>query len=357
MKRKGYLYPKLCDIDLIETAIYKASNGKRKRRDVRRILNNSHKYALDIQEKLLNKTFEPSDFRTMVHYDGIRRKERIIYKPPYFPDQIVHWCIYLVLRDWLYAGFYKYACGSIPGRGVHYGKAAVEKWLKSDRKNTKYYLKMDVRKFYPSVKAEPLMRKLRTKIKDEDLLNIIHNILIKNDGLPIGMLLSQVFANFFLTDFDYYVKQDLGAKYYIRYMDDMVIFGSNKKKLHKMRREISERLAVDGLSLKDNWQVCKLSKEPLDFMGFRFYQDHTTLRKSVMLRITRKVRKVGHKDVPTRHDAQAVISYLGWVKHSDSYKLFITWIRPYLHIQQLKDIIRRSSRNENLQFRICNQAG
>lgn len=138
---------------------------------------------------------------------------------------------------------YEFSCGSVPCRGVHYGKRFIKQWVMQDRKNTKYYLKMDVRKFYPSVKPDRVMEKLRRVFKDYRLLNLIGLILSKADGLPIGMLLSQVFANFFMTDVDHYIKQELKAVHYVRYMDDMVVFGRNKKELHKMRVAIAAKLA------------------------------------------------------------------------------------------------------------------
>ena len=243
---------------------------------------------------------------------------------------------------------YGLSCGSIPGRGIHYGKRFVERWVRTDRKNTKYYLKMDVRHFYPSVDKRMLMEKLERKFKDPRLLALIQVILDNGDGLPIGILLSQVFANFYLSSLDFAIKQKYGERYYIRYMDDMVVFSPNKKHLHALRRSIDKELHGLGLTMKRNWQVCKFDAEPLDYMGFRFYRDRTTLRRSIMLRITRTVRRVDAKGKnATNRDACAVISYLGWIKHSDSYGLYAKWVKPYLHIQRLKSIIRRNQRERN----------
>ena len=347
MKRKGHLYPIVYEKDTIRKAILSASKGKRHRKDVRRILENIDEYVNVLHEELKEGRFKPNDYQTETVIDGSRNKKREIFKPKFFPDQVVHWCIYLAIREWIYRGMYVFSCGSVPNRGVHYGKKYIKKWIDTDRKNTKYYLKMDVRKFYPSIKADRLMPKLERRIKDRRLLDLIAEILSKADGLPIGMLLSQVFANFFLNDVDMYIKQELKAVYYLRYMDDMVILGRNKKELHAMRRAIAAKLEENGLQMKGNWQVCRLDKEPLDFMGFRFYRGYVTLRRSIMLRITRKVRKVGRKGrFATYGDACAVISYLGWIRHSNSHGLFVKWIKPYLHIGTLKNIVRRAQREE-----------
>lgn len=244
----------------------------------------------------------------------------------------------------LMKSMYEFTCGSIPNRGVHYGKRYVRKWLDNDRKNTKYYLKMDVQKFYPSVCIDKLNGKFRRKIKDEKTLNLIALMLKECNGLPIGILISQWFANYDLQGLDYFIKQDLKAKHYIRYMDDMVIFGANKKELHRMRSEITKYLENEKLVLKGNWQVCKLDVEPLDFMGFRFYRNKTILRRSIMLRITRKAKSIYKKQKPTYKDAAGMTSYMGWIKHSDSKFLRAKWIDPYINLKKLKKVIRKESK-------------
>jgi len=354
MKRYGYIYEKICNKENIRRAILRASKGKRYRKDVQKILADMAKYIKQIQDMLINETYVPSDYRIDTIREGIEKKERIIYKPNFYPDQVVQWAIMLELSPILSDSMYEFTCGSIPNRGVHYGKRYVEKWIKTDRKNTKYYLKLDISKFYPSVDIEILKNKIERKIKDKKLLNLIYAILDKEEkGLPIGILVSQWFANFYLQDLDYYIKQNLKAVHYIRYMDDMIIFGRNKKELHKIRKTITEFLIIEKLSLKSNWQLYKLDKEALDFMGFRFFRNKTILRKSIMLRITRKVKKVSKKHKLNFHDSCGVVSYLGWIKHSDSFWLFQKWIQPYLRIQILKEIIKNHmkerSKNEKLQ--------
>lgn len=355
MKRKGNLYDKMCDKQLVITAIENASHGKRHHSHVRRILREKDRYAEKILQMLQTESFEPSPYIPATIKEGSWRKQREISKPRFYPDQVIHWCIYLVLKPWLFQRFYALNMGSIPGRGVHEGKRHIEKWVRNDRKNTKYYLKMDVTKFYPSIKADYLMAKLRKIIKDERFLRLNERILRMSDGLPIGMLLSQVYANYFLTETDFFIKQQLGAKYYLRYMDDMVIFGPNKKALHRMRKEIEENIGKIGLRLKGNWQVCRFEKEPLDFMGFRFYRDRTTIRRSIMLRLTEHVRR-SDSEKCSYHLAASVLSYLGWVKCTDSHTLYERQIMPYLHVQKLKNIIRRRD-HEKLQGKIHREAG
>lgn len=349
MKRKANLYKSMLNIEDIKYAMKMAAKGKRRYPHVQRILANEDKYAQKVLGILEARSFCPSPYTHETIRENSCKKTRDVSKPRYFPDQVVHWSIYQVLRPWLFKRFYALSCGSVPGRGVHYGKRFVERWVVRNRKHTKYYLKMDVQKFYQSIQPDKLMVKLRRVIKDEEFLAINERILSMDSGLPIGMLLSQVYANYFLTDFDFWVKQELGAKYYIRYMDDMVIFGNNKRKLHEMRRKITERLNQDGLRLKPNWQVCRFDKEPLDFMGFRFFRGHTILRKSIMHAITRKCRKAGKRSYRMPPSmAASIMSYMGWLKHADTYRLYRERIRPFMRIRTARRVLRRAAKGKEV---------
>jgi len=346
MKRVGFLWENIVDIDTILVAMQCAAKGKTKRGDVKRVLKEKEKYAKKIQEMLVSWSFEPTPYKVASIRDGSKNKERTIYKPRYYPDQIIHWAVYLSIAPVVYRGMYEFCCGSVPKRGVHYGKKFIERWMRSDRKNTKYYLQLDITKFYPSIKIPILLEKLRRKIKDEKALKLIEKILSQLEELPIGILLSQTFANFYLEEFDHWLKEKEKVKYYVRYMDDMLIFGANKKKLHETRKRITERLDAIGLKLKDNWQLRRTDKEPPDIMGFRFYRTHTKLRKSLMHRMIRRINRINHKSSLSRKDASAIISYLGWIKNSDSHWLYTERIAPYVDISYCKKVIRRASRCE-----------
>lgn len=351
MKRYGFIYERICDIENIKAAIYNASKRKRKRPSVAKILKNVDYYAEEIRQMLVNKTYTPAPYREFTIKDGATQKERVIYCPVFYPDQIIHWALMLQIEPYIMKSMYNYTCGSIPGRGAHYGKRYLRRVLDNDRKNTKYCLKLDIRKFYPSINNEKLKEAFSRKFKDKNTLWLINAIIDSHSqGVPIGNYTSQWFANFFLQELDNLIKQELKVKYYIRYMDDMVLLGRNKKELHKARRIIAEYLASLGLTLKENYQVFRVDKRDIDFLGFRFYRHKTTLRKRNALRIRRRVKKAYKKKKITYKDAAAIISYLGWIKHSDSHYYFITYIKPYINIKKLKEVIRNESRK---QFTAC----
>jgi hypothetical protein len=130
----------------------------------------------------------------------------------------------------------------------------------------------------------------------------------------------------------------------MRYMDDMVLLGNNKKELHKVKNSLDILLKPMGLKLKSNWQVFRVDKRDIDFLGFRFYRNKTILRKRNALRIRRRIQKTYKKPKIEYKDASAIISYLGWIKHSNSHKYYEKYIKPYINIKALKKVIKNESK-------------
>jgi len=344
MKRIGHLYEAIYEVENIKLAIRKASLGKRHHKEVKRILENIDAYALKIHKMLKYKTYKPSPYTVATIKDGANQKERTISKPKFYPDQIIHWSLMLIIEPIFMKGMYRYNCGSIPNRGTSFGQNAMRKWISNDRKNTKYCLKMDVSKFYPTVSNAILKESMRTKFKDNDVLWLIDSIIDSAEGLPIGNYTSQWFANFFLTKLDHYIKTLNGTVYYVRYVDDLVILGPNKKKLHKARIEIVKQLNLIGLDMKDNWQVFKVDSRPIDFLGVKFYRNHTTLRRRNYLRIKRRLKRIGNKPKPTIKDYSAVISYWGWIKRTNSYNFYHKHVKPYISITECRKAVSKNGK-------------
>lgn len=348
MKRVGYIFEKICDIDNIRWAIMESSRKKRKRQSVKKILSHMDKYAREIQALLREKTYTPAPYTEKTIMDGICKKVRTIHKPHYYPDQIIHWALMLQIQPLIMRGMYEYSCGSVPGRGTALGQKMLRRWLDKDYKGTKYCLQIDITKFYPSIQNEFLKRKFRRIIKDKGCLWLIDTIIDSHQGLPIGNYTSPWFANFYLQDLDHFIKEKLGIKYYIRYADDMILLGPNKKKLHKAQKEIEKFLKKEGLRLKDNWQVYKVSGRPIDFLGLRFFRDKTILRKRTALRIKRRMAKIRKKGYLGYKDACAVVSYWGWLKRSNSYQFYHKYVKPIVSIGYAKKVVSMHDKAHNL---------
>lgn len=350
MKRTGNFYEKIYETENIREAIKNSAKKKKKRRkrNVAYVLNNQDKAIKLIQEMLINKSYVPKQSKTVRRKEGPRQKERDISFPIYYPDQIIHWALMQVIQPIIMKGMYEFSCSGIPVRGNLYGARYVEKHIRKDHKNTKYCLQMDIKKYYENINTSILKRKFRKKIKDPKALWLIDSIIDAHpNGLPIGNYTSSWFGNFYLEELDHYIKEVLHIKYYVRNMDDMVLFSNNKKKLHKARKAIAEFIQPLDLTLKENWQVFRIDERPLDFLGFRFYREKTTLRRKNSLRIRRRVKRASKKSKPSLSDARAILSYMGWIKHSNSYYFYCKYIKPYVNIKQLKEVVSYASRKHN----------
>ena len=116
MKRYGYLFEKIVDIQNIEIAIHNASKRKKNRHSVKMVLKNPTKYALAIQEMLVNGTWKPSKYYISIITDNSSGKTRTIFKPKFYPDQIIHWAIMQItqsifIKAWIFTAADQYQEG------------------------------------------------------------------------------------------------------------------------------------------------------------------------------------------------------------------------------------------------------
>lgn len=141
-------------------------------------------------------------------------------------------------------------------KGIHKAAQDIKRVLRKDTVNTQYCLKLDIKKFYPSIDHEILKSIVRRKIKDTRVLKLLDEIIDSAPGVPIGNYLSQYFANLYLAYFDHWIKECKKIKYYFRYADDIVIFSKDKESLHTLIKVIIEYLNINlKLTVKSNYQV------------------------------------------------------------------------------------------------------
>jgi hypothetical protein len=312
MKRKGNLYQQLCSRENIEAAFVAASKGKAKYAEVIAINNDPEKYINELQLMLVNKTFKTSEYEVFTKISG--NKIREIYKLPFFPDRIVHHCIIQVVQKLWMSVLIRDTFSTIPGRGIHDGVRRV-KYAMKDVENTRYCLKCDVRKYYPSIDHEILKSIIRRKIKDAEFLDLLDQIIDSASGIPIGNYVSQWFGNLYLAYFDHFIKEDLRCRYYFRYCDDLVILGSNKKELHAHIIAINHYLIENlSLKLKSNYQVFPTDQRGLDFLGYRFFHGYTLVRKRIVKAMKHRLNK-----------PKSMSSYWGWLKHANTHNLTIKY--------------------------------
>ncbi len=310
MKRKNNIYQQIYSMDNLILADAKARKGKAEQYGIKVFDRDKESNLLKLQQMLINKTYKTSAYSTFLIYEP---KEREVFRLPYYPDRITHHAIMNHLERVFTNTFTTDTYSCIKHKGIHGAARAVNKSLK-DVEGTTYCLKLDIKKFYPNIDHDVLKSLLRRKFKDQDLLWLLDEIIDSADGVPIGNYLSQYLANFYLTYFDHWIKEDKRVKYYFRYADDIVIFSDNKPYLHQMLSDIKDYLSQHlKLIVKDNYQVFPVADRGVDFVGYVFFHTHTLLRKSIKQSFARMIAN-------RRSDA-SISSYYGWAKHCNSKNL------------------------------------
>lgn len=310
MKRINNLYEQIYNMENLILADSIARKGKLNQPGVIAHDRNREANIFKIHCMLRDKTYRTSQYTTFTIFEP---KERLIFRLPYFPDRITHHAIMNIMEPVFVSVFTADTFSCIKTRGIHAASKAIKEALK-DIDGTKYCLKLDITKFYPSIDHGILKSLLRKKIKDNDLLWLLDEIIDSTDGLPIGNYLSQYLANFYLTYFDHWIKEEKRVKYYFRYADDLVILADNKPYLHQLLSEIRAYLNDNlKLSIKSNYQVFPVESRGIDFVGYVFRHSHVLLRKTIKQNFARSIAKNKNK--------QSVASYYGWAIHCDSINL------------------------------------
>jgi RNA-directed DNA polymerase len=316
MKRKGKMFEKMCSMENLELAYINARKGKLRTYGVKMFEKDKENNLRVLQTDLLSLNFKTSKYHTFtINEYG---KDRVISRLPFYPDRIVHHLLMLELENIWVKVFIRNTYACIKGRGIHDGLSRVVSSL-NDTENTQYCLKIDVRKFYPSINHDILKQIIRKKIKDNDLLFVLDEIIDSSDGVPIGNYLSQYFANLYLAYFDHYMKEVQQVKCYHRYADDIVILHSDKNYLHALLVNISDYFNENlKLTVKHNYQIFPVKSRGIDYLGYKTFHTHTLLRKSIKQRMFRSLRNVTQTKLPLK-----LAAYNGWMVHCNSHNLRI----------------------------------
>lgn len=317
LKRHSNLFEKIIDIDNLYLAHKNARKGKTHYADVQKVDTDPEVYIEHLHFLLSEGLFETSPYDMFVKLD--KGKEREIYKLPYYPDRIVHWAIVQVLEPIWIGCISRRSFSSIPGRGIHDGLRQLHKAM-ADKGNAQYCLKLDIKKFYPSIRHDLMKQVVRHKVKDGRLLALLDEIIESmggDRGVPIGNYLSQYFGNLFLSSFDRFVEDKGYHHRYFRYCDDIVVLGRTKQELHALFREMEcfLRQKLD-LSVKGNWQVFPTFVRGVDFLGYRSFGGYTLVRKRTVKSLKQTMRTKQGDDLK-----RSLASYNGWLSHADCFNL------------------------------------
>lgn len=327
MKRYGDLYRQITDYDNLKLAHKNAQRGKRHYPEVVKVNAREDEYLTALQRQLQDKTFINSKYKTFTKRGT--KKDRVIYKLPYYPDRIVHHAIMNVCEPIWQRSLIRDTYAALKGRGIHDGVKRFKTFLQ-DRENTRYCFKFDIKKFYPSIDNDILFNQiLPKKIKCKDTLWLLGQIAYSTKGLPIGNYLSQIWGNLYLSPFDWFIKQDKRIRYYSRYCDDLVVLSNNKQFLQDLKCECMGWL-TDNLNLlvKENWQIFPRFDRPIDYLGYVFCDGYTLIRKDIVKRFKSKIINIKKKWKHLSHTKiiNTVMSYYGWFCHADAWKLWNKYV-------------------------------
>lgn len=320
MKGIDGLFDKIGSIDNLKIADEKARRGKKNTYGVKIHDKNREQNIINLHHLLISGKYRTSTYNIFKIYEP---KEREIYRLPYYPDRIVHHAIMNILEPIWMSVFTCDTYSCIKGRGIHAAAKKISRDLHYNQDNTKYCLKLDIRKYYPSIDHDALKHIIRKKIKDKKLLVLLDEIIDSAPGLPIGNYLSQYLANLYLAYFDHDIKELKNIKYYYRYADDIVILSANKQELHDLINYINEYFIRLKLTVKQNWQIFPVNSRGVDFVGYVFFHDYTLLRKRIKKSFCKKVYKIqkSSKSYSNKEINMVLSPWLGWVKYCNSKSL------------------------------------
>lgn len=337
------VYDLIFSMENLYMAYEDASRGRRYNKDVLMYSQDTWAQLRELRDRILAGEYEIDRYYIFYVYEP---KKRMIMSIA-FEHRIVQWAIYRVLNPILVKGYIADSYGCIPGRGALSAMLCLKRWVEyvSRKGRTWYYLKLDISKYFYRISHPVLLRILRKKIKDERLLRILEGIIncrhtpfglppgkapgevpledrLYDVGMPIGNLLSQMFANLYLNELDQFCKRVLGIKFFVRYMDDVIILCDSKEQL-RIWEELISAFLISELELMLNNKSCiRPISQGIEFVGYRVWNNRVVLRKSTTLKIKRNlkgIRKAYHDYLITTEKAsQTFQSYVGMLKHTNS---------------------------------------
>jgi len=244
-----------------------------------------------------------------------------------FRDRVVHQALNNIIEpifERIFIGD-SYACRK--GKGTLAGVEKMTYYLNKNLAKNKetFCLKMDVKKYFYSIDHYALKTLLNKKIRCKRTLKLLNIIIDSTDnpGIPVGNLTSQLFANIYLNPLDHFIKETLGAKHYVRYMDDMIILHKDKRQLWLWLNGIKNFLETE-LRLKLNKKTSVFNvKRGIDFLGYRQFPKCRILRKRIMTKNYKKFKKFAHGNVSKEKIKKSLASLQGLCKHCRAEKVLI----------------------------------
>ena len=328
-KRHGNLYEQMFTLDALHAAHLRSRDRKRKRAAVRKFEQNLGANLQKLHDELQAGTYAPRPYKTFYVFEP---KPRLIHAP-HFRDVVVQQAMYAVLYPLVDSRLCFESYGCRKNKGTHRAADRAQQFLRESPPDS-YLLQLDIRKFFYRIDRETLLSQWRKIIKDERVLHLLHEFSLypADAGVPIGNLMSQIAALIYLNPLDHYIKRELKASRYVRYVDDFIVFGLTKPDALAMREQITEWLKANlGLELS-RWTIQPVSRG-LNFVGFRTWRKTRFVRKHSLYTFNRALR-TGAMD--------SIVSCIGHAKASATHKHFMNRLREYPELYaQLPEPMKR----------------
>ena len=300
-KKHKHIYEQILTFENLWLASRKARRGKRNRDEVQQFEYHLEQNLFEIQQQLKDESYNFGNYR---HFTILEPKKRLISAAPY-RDRVVHHALCNIIEPILDKAmiYDSYACRT--GKGMHQALDRAQYFIRSK----KWVLKMDIKKYFFTIDHEILLRNINSKITDNKVIKLLETILntynsggeyyfpiagddlftkLRNRGLPIGNLTSQLLANYYLTPMDRFIKGDIKVKYYIRYMDDFLLFADTKEELTYYKRQIVNYLESYRLLIHPEKSQVFPVKNGVKFLGFTLFERYRRIRRENLQRFKKK---------------------------------------------------------------------
>lgn len=249
-------------------------------------------------------------------------------------DRVLYHAIHRVLYPESDKGFINDSYSCRVGKGTHRGVRRLEEFIRKESKNyikQVCVLKCDIKKFFDSIDHDILLSFLKEKIHDEGLIRLLEIVIrdfekTRGKGMPLGNLTSQLFANIYMNEFDWFIKEKLKIKFYIRYCDDFVIVSEDQRKLEEILPTLSNFLSTElELGLHPNKISIRKLNQGIDFLGYVILPNRIVMRTKTKKRFLKKSKKllktIKENRISREKAKRTLTSYLGHISHTKSYKL------------------------------------
>ncbi len=288
MKTHKNLFAKVYSFQNLLLAYKKAQRGTKKTAETTDFFFNLEPKLIELSESIKSGSYQPAPYSYFTIYEP---KQRVISVAP-FVDRVVHHAIVNILEPIYEKIFINHSYATRKNKGTIKAVYKAQEYLAKN----KWFLKNDIKKYFANINQQILVEIISKKISDKKMLFLISKIIsnggVNSIGLPIGNLTSQFFANVYLNELDYFVKHTLQCKYYIRYMDDFVIFNNNKEILKDALLKLENFILYKlNLSLKEKAIILNQQLNGLSFLGTRIFPSTIRIKSENLKRIKKRMNE------------------------------------------------------------------